>query len=91
MKKKFKKIGVRIRKLRKEMGWTQKKVASRVGCSHEMISGLERGLYKPANPMLISLGNIFCVPITDIDPDTDIYLKELEYDNKYRCKEKGDK
>lgn len=91
MKKKFKKMGARIKKLRKEMGWTQKKVASRVGCSHEMISGLERGLYKPANPMLISLSNIFRVPVIEIDPDTEIYLKELEYDNTKKYFKKGDK
>lgn len=91
MKKEFKKMGARIKKQRKEMGWNQKKVASRVGCSQAMISGLERGLYKPANPMLISLSNIFRVPVTDIDPDTEIHEKELEYDSNQKYFKKGDK
>lgn len=86
MKRGFEEIGSRIKALRKEMGWTQKKVASRVGCSHQMISGLECSLYKPSNLMLISLSNVFRVPITDIDPDTDIFLKELTYDNNQKFK-----
>ncbi|GAH96464.1 unnamed protein product [marine sediment metagenome] len=66
--------------LRKERNWTQSFVASRVGCSNVMISELETGLYKPANPMLISFSNLFCITVTEIDPDTEIYLKELDYD-----------
>lgn len=86
MKKEFKEIGSRIKTLRKEREWTQSKVASRVGCSQVMISALERGLYKPADPMLISFSNLFRIPVIDIDPDTEIYLKELEYDNNQKFK-----
>ncbi len=73
-------IGTRIKKLRERENWTQVVLASRLGISQAFISGLEDGHYKPNKAMLIALSNVFCVPITDIDPDVDIeeriFLKE---------------
>jgi len=75
--KKFKEIGARIKKLREEKNWTQSMLASKVGAGRSYIAGLENGYYKPADPILIALSDVFCVPIIDIDPDTDIGLREL--------------
>ena len=75
--KKFKKIGARIKELREEKKWTQVFLASRVGISQQSIGELEDGKFKPGDPTLIALSDVFCVPIIDIDPDTDIGLREL--------------
>ncbi len=75
--KKFKKIGARIKELREEKNWTQPVLASKVGVSQPYIAELEDGKCKPADPTLIALSDVFCVPVTDIDPDTDIGLREL--------------
>ncbi len=87
--KEFKEIGARIKKLREGQNWTQPVLASKVGAGQSYIAQLENGYYKPAKPMLIALSDVFCVPITDIDPDVDIDLfkiKEKNHDNSW---EKG--
>lgn len=40
----LKTIGCRVRKLRKELGWSQLELAERLGCSSGYISQIERGL-----------------------------------------------
>jgi len=74
--KKFIEIGARIKELREEKNWTQTVLASKVRVTTTFIAALEKGVYKPANPMLIALSNVFHVPMIDIDPDVDIDLKE---------------
>jgi len=75
---KFAKIGARIKKLREEKGWTQAVLGSRLKVGQSYITGLERGVYKPGNPMLVALSDIFKVPMTDINPDLVIDLREIE-------------
>ena len=75
--KEFKKIGARIKELREEKNWTQPVLGSKVGASQSYIADLERGRCKPADPILIALSDVFCVPVIDIDPDTEIGLREL--------------
>ena len=78
--RKFREIGARIRKLRGEKGWTQAVLASKVRVAQAYIAALEKGVYKPANPMLIALSDVFRVPITDINPDVVINLtKQREF------------
>jgi transcriptional regulator with XRE-family HTH domain len=52
-------IGDRIRRLRKERGWTQKELAERTGCSQRAIVYYEReGKYPPA-PVLAAMAGAF--------------------------------
>jgi len=52
-------IGERIRRLRKERGWTQKELAERTGCSQRAIVYYERdGKYPPA-PVLAAMAGAF--------------------------------
>ncbi len=75
--KRYKKIGARIKELREEKKWTQVGLASRVGVSQPSIRDMEDGKIRPADPTLIALSDVFCVPVIDIDPDTEIGLREL--------------
>ncbi|MBQ8001779.1 MAG: helix-turn-helix transcriptional regulator [Ruminococcus sp.] len=51
------KIGQRIRKLRKEKGWTQARLAEKSGVEPSHISHIERAATKLSLPTLISLAN----------------------------------
>ncbi|GAH90533.1 unnamed protein product, partial [marine sediment metagenome] len=42
------------------------------------IAALEKGVCEPANPMLVALSDVFKVPMTDINPDLVIDLREIE-------------
>jgi transcriptional regulator with XRE-family HTH domain len=63
-------IGERIRRLRKERGWTQTEFAERIGCSQRSITYYEReGKYPPA-PILAAMAGAFRIDIeTLMDPD----------------------
>lgn len=87
---KFAKIGARIKKLRVEKRWTQTVLASKVRVDQGYIAALEKGVYEPANPMLVALSDVFKVPMTDINPDLVIdlsYLREIEGKQKEFFKE----
>ena len=64
------KLGDRIKKLRKERGWTQTDLAERAGCSRRAIVYYERdGKYPPA-PVLAAMAGAFGLDInTFMDPD----------------------
>jgi transcriptional regulator with XRE-family HTH domain len=63
-------LGDRIRRLRKERGWTQQALADKAGCSKRAISYYERdGRYPPA-PILSAMANAFGITIEKlIDQD----------------------
>lgn len=52
-------IGIKIRKLRKAAGFTQKQLAEALGVSQQVVSNLERG--DSANPTLSTLEKIAIV------------------------------
>lgn len=62
MKYPYKKIGRRIRRLRKERGFTQVELAKRLDRHGSYISAIERGRFKPPRLLLHALGNLFSVP-----------------------------
>jgi len=56
-------IGDRIRRLRKERGWTQKELAERTGCSQRAVVYYERdGKYPPA-PVLAAMAGAFGITL----------------------------
>jgi transcriptional regulator with XRE-family HTH domain len=63
-------LGERIRRLRKERGWTQTDLAERVGCSRRAIVYYERdGKYPPA-PIAAAMAGAFGIDLgTFIEPD----------------------
>jgi len=67
-----KRIGLRIRELRKAEGWSQELLAEKIGRSAETISHLERGLSYPKLESVIRLAAAFKMSVGDIiDPVTD--------------------
>jgi len=63
-------LGDRIRRLRKERGWTQAEFAERIGCSRRAVVYYERdGKYPPA-PVLAAMAGAFQINIeTLMDPE----------------------
>ena len=54
-------IGGRIQKAREASGYTQEKLADKVGVSIQYISDLERGVVGTSVPTLIKICNTLCV------------------------------
>lgn len=54
-------IGRRIQKARETSGYTQEKLADKVGVSIQYISDLERGIVGTSVPTLIKICNTLCV------------------------------
>lgn len=63
-------LGDRIRRLRKERGWTQAEFADRIGCSRRAVVYYERdGKYPPA-PILAAMAGAFQISIEALmDPE----------------------
>lgn len=76
MKYPYKKIGRRIRKLRKESGLTQAELANHLDRDRGYISSIERGVVRPPRVLLYALSNIFNVPATQLNPE--IFADGLE-------------
>jgi len=63
-------IGERIRRLRKERGWTQAEFAERIGCSRRAIVYYERDGKYPPTPILAAMAGAFGINIESlIDPE----------------------
>lgn len=45
----------KLKKIRKEHGWTQAQLADKIGTHHMTISRLERNEYPPSYPTLVAL------------------------------------
>lgn len=56
----------RVRELRKELGWTQQKLAEAVGVSRQSINSIERNRYVPSLPLALKFARIFECPTDDI-------------------------
>lgn len=72
----YKKIGSRIRRLRKESHLTQTELANILDRHPAYISAIERGRFRPPRVLLYALSNIFRVPATQLDAD--IFADGLE-------------
>lgn len=60
-------LGTKVRQLRKEMGWTQQKLADKAGVGHAYISRLERdGLKNPSADILLRLARTLKVDINHL-------------------------
>lgn len=52
-------IGERIKKLRKDAGFSQAKFSTTLGLTQSFLSGLEKGRYQPTVALLIRVANIY--------------------------------
>jgi len=76
-------VGERIARLRRSKGWKQKELASRIGCSLQQISKLERGHWMPRISVLVRVGETFNVTTDYLltgrgprNPGIDLRLRE---------------
>lgn len=61
-----------VRRLRSEQGWTQVKLAERLGVSRQTVNALESGRYDPSLPLAFRIAEVFSLPIERIfSPDDD--------------------
>jgi transcriptional regulator with XRE-family HTH domain len=63
-------LGMNIKDLRKQKGWTQVDLAQRLGCSQAMITAYERGLKRPATDKLTSIAHALGVTIDQLFNNT---------------------
>ena len=83
MKKSIYAIGERIRRRRKEIGWTQKDLAQRTGTSYKYIGHVETGIKFPSLEMLILLARELDVSLDwligedEADDPEEAFLKEV--------------
>lgn len=56
-------LGEKLKKLRKEKGWSQQEVSSRLGVHQKHLSRYENNASKPSLDMLRKLGEIFNVSV----------------------------
>lgn len=54
-------VGERIARLRRSRGWKQRDLASKVGCSLQQVSKLERGCWMPRVSVLVRVAETFNV------------------------------
>jgi len=57
----IKQVGERVSRLRRNQGWKQKELASRIGCSLQQVSKLERGRWVPRVSVLLRISETFNV------------------------------
>jgi len=79
-------VGIKIKKLREEIGLTQENLAKAVGLSSEFISFLELGKRDPSLESLLKIARFFKKDISyfliEKDDDFDILMKEHELQKK---------
>lgn len=69
-------VGLRLRTLRKQLGYTVSEMAGRAGVSAGMISQIERGLSNPSIRVLERLRQALDVPLTSLLEPEDAELTE---------------
>lgn len=52
-----KQVGVNIRRLREQKGWSQEELADRTGLHRTYISGIERGVRNPTITIISKIAN----------------------------------
>lgn len=57
------KFGERVARLRRDQSWKQKELASRIGCSLQQVSKLERGCWTPGVSVVVRLAETFNVTV----------------------------
>ena len=59
-----------LAKLRKDRGWSQQELATRLGVSRQTVNSLERGRYDPSLTLAFKLADVFAETIeTLFDPE----------------------
>lgn len=85
----FKKVGVRIKKLREKKGWSQEEYAKMIGATQQTISAIERGTTKLGLNMLQDIAFSFDVGLDYImagnAPKTKSYLRDDMQDKLNQC------
>ncbi|HYU35225.1 MAG TPA: helix-turn-helix transcriptional regulator [Thermoanaerobaculia bacterium] len=78
-----KQVGERIARLRRGRGWKQRELASRIGCSLQQVSKLERGCWMPRVSVLVRVAETFNVTADYLltgrgprNPGVDLRLRE---------------
>lgn len=61
-------LGVRVKELRKERGWSQEDLADRAGMSQSHVCRLETGQHVPEHKTIEKLALAFGVPVSAVDP-----------------------
>jgi transcriptional regulator with XRE-family HTH domain len=76
-------IGERVSRLRRQRSWKQKELASRIGCSLQQVSKLERGRWVPRVSVLLRMSEAFNVTADYLltgrapqHPEIDLRLRE---------------
>ena len=77
--KKF--FGVKLKKLRQNVGMTRKQLAEKLGITEISVGNYERGLREPSLEKLIVLSNLFCVSIEELIGADDVLLKNKIIEN----------
>lgn len=57
--------------LRREHGWSQEALATRVGVSRQTVNAIEAGRFNPSLPLALRLGRLFEKPVEAIFFDED--------------------
>lgn len=73
----YKKLGLRVRELRKSHGMTQAQVAERIDCAESFISHIETANTKPSLESLVRLSSLFHVPLDYFILDSPAVLPEV--------------
>ncbi len=61
-----KQVGLNIKRLRQEKGWSQEKLAFETELHRTDISGLERGVRNPTIVVLAKIAKVFAVPTREL-------------------------
>ncbi len=56
----------RLRELRAQRGWSQKKLGERLEVSRQSVNAIETGKYDPSLPLAFRIAELFDLPIEEI-------------------------
>lgn len=56
----------RIKVLRTERGWSQAKLAEKLGVSRQSINAIETGKFDPSLPLAFAIGKLFGKPLEEV-------------------------
>ncbi|MEO8177079.1 MAG: helix-turn-helix transcriptional regulator [Sphingomicrobium sp.] len=56
-------LGNRLRDAREERGWTQAKLAARIGVSRKTVNTIENRVFVPSTLIALKLARAFAVPV----------------------------
>jgi len=73
----YKKLGQRVRELRKSRNMTQAQVAEQIECAESFISHIETANTKPSLESLVRLSSLFHVPLDYFILDSPAVLPEV--------------